>query len=239
MRTEQRPKYVQVIEQLSQRIAAKEWKAGEPMPSEMSLAEHYGVSLGTVRKAISELAMQNLLAREQGRGTFVAKHNSARALRHYFRLVNEDGSHDLPEAQVVRRSEGIANQTEVERLQLRAGAKVLRYVRKRYFGDSTIVSERIVLPASRFPNHRHNPIVDLPVLVYHFYSEQHGVLVTAAEERLRAVRPDAIDRELLNILDDEPLLQVDRVALDISNIPVEWRLSHCLTAHHYYLNRFS
>ena len=51
-----------------------EWKPGEAIPAERRLSERYGISIGTVRKAIDELVAENILIRQQGRGTFVASH---------------------------------------------------------------------------------------------------------------------------------------------------------------------
>jgi DNA-binding FadR family transcriptional regulator len=55
-------------------LQAGEWKPGEAIPSELDLAARFKVSQGTVRKAIDELAAENLLVRRQGKGTFVATH---------------------------------------------------------------------------------------------------------------------------------------------------------------------
>ena len=49
----------------------------------------FGVSIGTVRKAIDELVAANLLIRQQGRGTFVASHNRDRLLFYFFHVVPE------------------------------------------------------------------------------------------------------------------------------------------------------
>ncbi len=57
-----------------QDLQAGEWKPGEAIPSEIELAARFGVSQGTVRKAIDDLAAENLLMRRQGKGTFVATH---------------------------------------------------------------------------------------------------------------------------------------------------------------------
>ena len=46
------PLYEQIKSLLTASLAAGEWKPGEPIPSEMDLAARYGVSQGTVRKAI-------------------------------------------------------------------------------------------------------------------------------------------------------------------------------------------
>jgi len=68
------PLYQQIKTLLVRSLQAGEWKPGEAIPSEMDLAARFKVSQGTVRKAIDELAAENLLVRRQGKGTFVATH---------------------------------------------------------------------------------------------------------------------------------------------------------------------
>ncbi|MDR2330933.1 MAG: GntR family transcriptional regulator, partial [Comamonas sp.] len=68
------PLYQQIKGLILQSLEAGAWKPGEMIPSEMELAARYRVSQGTVRKAIDELAAENLLLRRQGKGTFVATH---------------------------------------------------------------------------------------------------------------------------------------------------------------------
>lgn len=68
------PLYEQIKAIILTSLQASEWLPGEAIPSEMELAARYAVSQGTVRKAIDELAAQNLLVRRQGKGTFVATH---------------------------------------------------------------------------------------------------------------------------------------------------------------------
>src|SRR5690606_10189927 len=84
------PRYLQLKRLLTQGLQAGEWKPGEAIPSEMELARRYGVSQGTVRKAIDELAAENLVARRQGRGTFVATHHEARTQFRFLRLLPDD-----------------------------------------------------------------------------------------------------------------------------------------------------
>ena len=68
------PLYEQIKAMILASLQASEWLPGDAIPSEMELAARYAVSQGTVRKAIDELAAQNLLVRRQGKGTFVATH---------------------------------------------------------------------------------------------------------------------------------------------------------------------
>ena len=68
------PLYQQIKGLILQSLQQGEWKPGEAIPSEMELAARFRVSQGTVRKAIDELAAENLVMRRQGKGTFVATH---------------------------------------------------------------------------------------------------------------------------------------------------------------------
>ncbi|MFO0323507.1 MAG: GntR family transcriptional regulator, partial [Burkholderiales bacterium] len=71
-----RPLYEQIKSLIMQSLAAGEWKPGEAIPSEFELATRYGVSQGTVRKAVDALAGEFILVRRQGKGTFVATHTA-------------------------------------------------------------------------------------------------------------------------------------------------------------------
>ena len=234
-----RPRYVQIIESLRQRLAAREWKPGDVLPGESSLAREYGVSHGTMRKAIDGMVAQSLLVRYQGKGTFVATHDWHRAVYRFAPLVNEDGKRELPSGRVVKRDEGVATADELKRLQLRAGSRVIRILRTRSFRDVPVIVERIVLPASRFPNFGAEHDGDLPQLLYGYYSERYEITVVEALEQVRAVTADRSEARLLGVPNSYPLLEIDRLVLDINQKPVEWRISRCDTKHYFYENRLS
>src|SRR5690242_16840785 len=83
-------RYKEVKEGILAALTAQEWKGGEVIPSEKRLAERFGVSIGTLRKAIDELCAENILIRHQGLGTFVAMHRRDRHFFRYFRVVRRD-----------------------------------------------------------------------------------------------------------------------------------------------------
>ena len=80
------PLYRQIKSLMLQALDSGEWRPGEAIPSETELAVRFSVSQGTVRKAIDEMAAENLLLRRQGKGTFVASHNDPRAFFRFLRL---------------------------------------------------------------------------------------------------------------------------------------------------------
>ena len=66
-----KPAWVQIEEQLTERIEAGRLAPGERIPPERELAEHLSVSRMTVRQALASLAARGLVERGVGRGTFV------------------------------------------------------------------------------------------------------------------------------------------------------------------------
>ncbi len=64
-------RYEQTASVIQQYIASHRLRPGDRLPPETELARLAGVSLITVRRAMSELASRGLVRREQGRGTYV------------------------------------------------------------------------------------------------------------------------------------------------------------------------
>ena len=68
------PLYRQIREWIVARIVHGDWRPGDILPSEIKLAAEFGVSQGTVRKAVDALVAENLVIRHQGKGTYVTVH---------------------------------------------------------------------------------------------------------------------------------------------------------------------
>ena len=61
-------RYGTLAASLRQRILDGEWQPGQMIPSEASLAQSYGVALGTLRQALSLLVQDGVLRRQHGKG---------------------------------------------------------------------------------------------------------------------------------------------------------------------------
>jgi GntR family transcriptional regulator len=70
--TDGRPMYLQIIEQIRQRIAVGDWPAGEQLPSIRQLASDLGVSVITVKRAYFELEREGVILTQHGKGSVVA-----------------------------------------------------------------------------------------------------------------------------------------------------------------------
>src|SRR5690606_12979968 len=111
------PLYQQIKALILQSLQAGEWKPAEPIPSEIDLAARFGVSQGTVRKAMDELAAENRVVRRQGKGTFVTTHAEQHAQYRFLKLVPDKGTPD---------SEGPADRLILGCERLRATADIAR-----------------------------------------------------------------------------------------------------------------
>jgi GntR family transcriptional regulator len=67
-----RPMYLQILEQIRQRVASGDWQPGDEIPSIRALAASTKVSVITVKRAYLELERAGVIVTRQGRGSFVA-----------------------------------------------------------------------------------------------------------------------------------------------------------------------
>ncbi len=227
------PLYRKVKRLLVGRIAEGVWQPAQILPSEFQIAAELGVSQGTVRKALDEMAAEHLLVRQQGRGTFVASFGDDSVLFRFFKLRPDQGAESFPDSQMLSLVAAEATALEQSRLGLLPGARVWRLRRSRRFDGVPTISEQIVLSYDAFPGL--DALESIPNNVYEMYSSRYGRPVGRVVERLKAVAASEEDAMILNCPYGLPLLSVDRVALDLSDRPLEWRISCCRTEQHHYL----
>jgi GntR family transcriptional regulator len=67
-----RPMYLQIMEQIRQRIAVGDWPAGQPLPSIRQMATDLQISVITVKRAYFELEREGVIATQHGKGSVVA-----------------------------------------------------------------------------------------------------------------------------------------------------------------------
>ena len=70
--SDKRPLYLQIMEQIKQRIAIGDWTEGQPIPSIRQLAVDLEVSVITVKRAYLELEREGVIQTQQGKGSHVA-----------------------------------------------------------------------------------------------------------------------------------------------------------------------
>ncbi|QIE27495.1 putative HTH-type transcriptional regulator YurK (plasmid) [Caballeronia sp. SBC1] len=233
------PLYQQIKTLITQGLESGDWKPGEMIPSEVELAARYKVSQGTVRKAIDELAADNLLVRRQGKGTFVATHNEDRVQFRFLRLLPEDGDlhphvSRLLECRRLRAPAEIARQ-----LDLKPADPVVCIKRLLQFDGETTVFDEIWLPGAVFRGLTAERLADYKGPLYAMFETEFGTRMIRASEKIRAVGADDAVAELLGVAAGSPLLSVERVSYTYGDRPVEVRRGWYVTNGYYYQNDLS
>lgn len=229
--------YREVKRQVLAALAANEWTPGEAIPSEKRLCERFGVSIGTLRKAIDDLVAENILIRHQGRGTFVATHTRGQHLFRFFNIARHDGSKNYPVTSLVSFRKGKADKAARAKLGLPAGAKVFQFSNVLSVDGEPVLVDDIVLPEALFGGMTEAMLRNRPNTLYNLYQSEFGLNVIGIEERLRASLAGEAHARLLGIAPSAPILEIHRVAFSYNQQPVEWRISHVNTERYEYFAR--
>jgi GntR family transcriptional regulator len=233
------PLYQQIKVLILQSLQAGEWKPSTAIPSEMELAARFKVSQGTVRKAIDELASENLLVRRQGKGTFVATHAERQIQYRFLKLIPDNGdpnSEGPAQRHIIDCKRSRASVEVARALAIRTGDAVLQVRRVLSFSSIPTILEDLWLPAAPFKGLTAERLRDYDGPMYALFETEFDVRMVRAEEKIRAVLPDAEQCGLLKIGPQSPLLSVERTAYTYNDVPMEIRRGLYLTNKHYYRN---
>ncbi len=236
------PLYQQIKVLMLQSLQSGEWKPSAAIPSELELAARFKVSQGTVRKAIDELASENLLVRRQGKGTFVATHAEHHVQYRFLRLFpdNGDPNSEGPAQRKIIDCKRLRASAEVARaLALRPADAVLQVRRVLSFAGVPTILEDLWLPGTPFKGLTAERLADYSGPMYALFETEFGVRMVRAEEKIRAVLPDAEQCALLETSPQTPLLSVERTAYTYNDTPMEMRRGLYLTGTHYYRNELN
>jgi GntR family transcriptional regulator len=233
------PLYQQIKGLILQSLQAGEWKPGEAIPSEMELAARFRVSQGTVRKAIDELAAENLVQRRQGKGTFVSTHAEQHVRYRFLRLVPDSGDEGAAQRSILdcRRVRAAADIARA--LALRTGDAVVQVRRVLSFGGVPTILEDMWLPGTTFKGLTAEQLAAHEGPTYALFEVQFGVRMVRAEEKIRAVPADGHHEELLAVAAGTPLLSVERLSYTYKDVPMELRRGLYRTDTHHYRNELS
>jgi len=230
------PLYRQIKALILQSLDRGEWKPGEAIPSELDLAARFKVSQGTVRKAIDELAAENILLRRQGKGTFVTTHHEERVRFRFLRLCPDEGPQVGSDTHYMdcRRVRAPA---EIARLlDVKTGDSLVQIRRRLSFSGKPTIIEDIWLPGALVKGLTYERLSDYKGPLYGLFETEFGVRMIRADEKIRAVAAGPAESSALNLEAGTPLLQIERVSYTYGDRPVEVRRGHYCTANYHYLS---
>ncbi|PAY04185.1 GntR family transcriptional regulator [Bradyrhizobium sp. UFLA03-84] len=219
------PRYQRLRDDLAARINRNEWRPGDLIPSEAELGAHYGVAIGTVRKAIDQLVRDGVLERQQGRGTFVRRARFNSSLFRFFRFQSESGERRVPQSRILRRKAMPAPTAVASALRISVGEPVISLSRLRLIDDVPLLAEEIWLERSRFEAILSLDTAEFGDLLYPLYEDRCGQVVVSADEILTVEIANEMQSRLLRLEANAPLIVIERLAFDLERRPIEWRRS--------------
>jgi GntR family transcriptional regulator len=205
-----------VQRELSERILLGHWAPGTLLPGEVELAERFEISVGTVRKALTALVAEGLLARRPRVGTVVTGRSPEHSLRfffRYFRLHGADGSLVNSRPVTIALTETPAGVADAKRLGIAADAPVINLQRLRLVEDRPVMADTYRIPAARVPGFERNAAA-LPPLLYLHLLENWGIRITAVREELRAELATSEDRRMLALPDPASVMVIEAICFD-------------------------
>ncbi len=215
------PRYYQLKEILEKRIQSGEFQPGERFPTDEELCQGYGLSRGTVRRAVEMLIRAGLLRREQGRGTFV---NSLQQSHVFFRLGSFDEEMRArgwkPSASLLSRRVFPATAEIAKRLQIPAGEKTIEIIRLRLADGKPIAYE------TRYLAHKTCPQLmeeDLETQSIHsLLIDKYNIPLIRACYTIEARVLSQQEAGYLQVEPGSAGFAVERVTYSVNDNPVTW-----------------
>lgn len=231
------PLYEKVKRHMSEAILVGEWQPGMVLPNETALAQGFGIAVGTVRRAMSDLVAEGLLSRRRKTGTVVtgrSPHHSMRFFFQYFRLHRADGSLVRSTSQMLGVDVVPATPEQAALLQIRSGG-VIKVRRIRLVDDKPVMHDHLVFAEERLPGLPRDPAA-LPPLLYLYLLERYGIRISTVREQITADLADDEDIALLALSGREAVLTIDEVAYDQAGTPTILARHRATTQAHAYIN---
>lgn len=228
--------YKKVKQSIIQALNQRKWAFNEAIPSEPRLAQKYKVSIGTIRRAINELVSENILIREQGRGTFVISHTEDYMLNVFFRLESKTGIRELPKSNLLGFKKVKPSKAVVSYLKLLSNEKIYKIKAILTFNQAPAIIDEIHLPVKLFPDLAESDFSDRTGTLYKLFQEKYGITVVKTHETVEASISTKENAFLLEQKPSQPLLKITRVAYTYKNIPVDLRIRYIDATNYRYFN---
>lgn len=214
-----RLRYQRVQEELAAEIERGRRPAGSRLPPERALAEHFGVSRVTLRRALEELARAGVVTRTTTGWAVVsaAIGEPPNVLMSFSEMAASRGL--TPGGRVLDRHVRPATIDEAEALGLAPGAPLFELERLRSMDDVPILIDRTRIPLSLAPGLEELDLEETSL--YRVLEGRYGMRPTRARFSVEAIAADPRRAGLLGLEPGEPLLRCQQQTEDQTGRRIE------------------
>lgn len=217
------PLYARIINRLLSDISSGILKVNDRLPTEDELQQEFGVSRGTVRRALSELESMGLITRRPALGTFVTATiprlpkglGTISSFTQQLRDADYEPQTKVLDANLIQASH--ASERVLEAFDVREDAQVVQIRRLRLGNDEPFAVQSVYLLPEEFPG----ILEGMDLLSLFKVYERYGRTVVNADEWLRARGAASCESEVLHIAIGEPVVVRDRISYDQDGKPFE------------------
>lgn len=220
------PLWLQLKNQLGAAIAQEMFVANSRLPSEQAMSEMFVLSRPVVRRALSALVSEGLIAKQARRGIFVCSKKPEIGFMTSALGVFDDLSakgFDVSE-KTYQFELCLANDTEQSALELPDGFNVIRFIRVYKIDGKPITHSHISLPAHRLPGMEKLDMESKSI--FETIREMYGLSVSRAERWLSASNVFGETAKRLEVEDGSAMIYIRSIAYDYDNVPLEFYTSH-------------
>jgi len=211
----------QIKEDMFLHLRSGRWPPGFELPTEEALCAHYGVSRGTLRRAIADLVSEGYIERQRGRGSFVSRPKLESGIAGDYSRFRVIGPPLDPGGRIVACERMRAAKDVATMLGIDPGRSIWRLERVRFTDKRPVSLQTSFIPASLCPDldrqdlaARH--LVDVMLDVY-------GVQLVRAVEYLDPVVADGYAARALSMRVRTPLFQIERITYAMNDTVAEYR----------------
>lgn len=212
------PLYKQLKAHIKSDIENRILKPNQKIPTELELSHMYKISRMTVRKAIAELVEEDILARKQGKGTYVQEPKIAEDLIHcnsFTNLCKRNGK--VPGGKTLLFLMKDATDRDIEELRLAPGERVIHIQRLRYANDVPVMLENLF-----FPGHLKDILVENldDVSLYQILQNKYNLHTGGSIMQIEISEATSSEAALLEVRSGTPLLLVREIVYDQNKNPL-------------------
>ncbi|WP_370262265.1 GntR family transcriptional regulator [Limnobacter sp.] len=222
------PAYLQILDVLTREISQQVWKVGEALPNEKKLSERFGVSIGTVRRAVESLEKAGFVSKMQGLGTFVKDtgnlpvYHSNLPFKLHAQWLAEEPSPKV-RSNLIRLEKMSAGHEEANALGLQIGDPIWSIEVRHQLGQQLIALEQLCVSTRVFPTLSMDMLTQSDGNLYRLAAE---VFQTRVGQMVDEVSVRSMDSRIANLFNkhiDTPSLRVFRITRSLDNTPIEKR----------------
>lgn len=212
------PLWAQLQAELTRRLGSGEFD--KEFPGELELVDAYAVSRYTVREALRRLREGKLIDSAKGRGSWVRRDDTEAPLGSLYSLFKTVDAQGIQQRSIVRAQEILTEPKASHELGLSAETDLFYLERVRLADEQPMAHDRVWMPAEIA-----SPLLEADFTQLGLYDElaaRCGVSLVGGRERISAVLPSALDRDLLEVPADVACFEIIRVS-SVRNRPLEYR----------------